>query len=572
MKGILAVVAVLPFVLCSCTIRVEAQNCGPIPFNPCALDWQCTSDSGWVVTKAELPGTPCPTVKFGPSDGTCQGSATTKFGSTAMCVPSSPPPPSHPLYKIGGRVSGLSPGNTVTLQDNGPTLTLTASNGPFEFSTDVAGYNVTVALQPAGQHCNVSNGHATASGTGVSNITVACATPPNIACDATGKNCVSEADICANVSNPLMNPPKVNGVTPAPAIGFVCIAGGLPPVYGGLGREATDPPLTPMSPDLVTNIASVSKTITAIAILQLLQKNGLTIHQKISPYLYPDWHQGQGPYVDKITFRELLTHTSGFGQTPNCGTADAYSDIEALVAGGVTPTDIGHPKYGNCNFALLRELMPALIQNPSPIASLPDGPTRAAQSSAAYISYVNANVFQPVGVPASTCAPPVGSNGVLSYSSPTKETPGNNWGDWSLTCGAGGWNLSANQIFSVINDLANGNALLTNAWKSQMFANCLGWDCVPGLRDDCPSPNVCKNGYLGASCESVAIWTYAGIFTTVTPVIPVVVVVNSPTPPPFAGWHVASNTPEAPDIIDLVECAYSKAFISGTSGVAHPCP
>ncbi len=556
MKGILAVVAIIPFVLGSCTIRVEAQ-CGTIPFNPCALDWKCTSDSGWVPTRAEPPGTPCPTVKAGPIDGICQGSAS-QFSSTAECVLS-------PAYKIGGTVSGLLPGNTVTLQDNN--LTLTVANGQFEFFTHIAGYSVTVSLQPSGQHCNVSNGSGTASGTGVSNITVVC---DITACDPTGKNCVSEANICANVSNYLMNPPMVNGITPSPAIGFVCIAGGAPPVYGGLGREATDPPLTLMSPDLVTNIASVSKTITAIAILQLLEKDGLTIHQKISKYIYPDWVQD--PSVSKITFRELLTHTSGFGQTPNCGNADAYSDIETLVAGGVTLTNIGKPKYGNCNFALLRELMPALIQNPSPIASSPDGPTRAAQSSAAYINYVNANVLQPVGVRASTCAPPVGSNGMLSYPSPTNETPGNNWGDWSLTCGAGGWNLSANQIFSVINDLANGNALLTNAEKSQMFAGCLGWDCVPGLRDDCPSPNVCKNGYLGANCESVAIWTYAGIFTTVSPVVPVVVVVNSPTPPPFAGWHVASNTPEAPDIIDLVECAYSQAFISGISGVTHPCP
>jgi CubicO group peptidase (beta-lactamase class C family) len=370
-----------------------------------------------------------------------------------------------------------------------------------------------------------------------------------------------------------MNPPMVNGVTPAPAIGFVCIAGGLPPVYGGMAREATDPPLTPMSPDMVTNIASVSKTITAIAILQLLVTDGLTINNNISPYIYPDWQQGQN--VSQLTFGELLTHTSGFGQSPNCGNGDAYSDVEALVAGGVILTNIGQVSYGNCNFALLRELMPALLgQSPTcfsffgPPQCFPYAAQRAEMSSTLYINYVNANVFQPVGVPASTCAPPAGSSGMLSYPSPTNGTPGNNWGDWSLTCGGGGWNLSANQIFSVINGLANGNALLTNSEKTApttgMFPNCLGWDCVTGLRGDCPSPNVCKNGYLGANCDSVAVWTYAGIFTTVTPVIPVVVVVNSPTPPPFAGYHVASNTPEAPDIIDLIANAYCQAAVSGT--------
>jgi hypothetical protein len=241
------------------------------------------------------------------------------------------------------------------------------------------------------------------------------------------------------------------------------------------------------------------------------------------------------------------------------------------VAAGTTPGTIGQPSYGNCNFALLRELMPALIMNPSPISALPDGQLRAAQSSAMYISFVNQRVLQPVGVPTSTCAPPIANNGMLSYPSPAGTTPGNNWGDWSLICGGGGWNLSANQIFSVINGLANGNTLLNTTWPALMFSNCLGWDCA--VRSDCPSPNnVCKNGYLPANNNSVGVWTYAGIFKNVSPVIPVVVVVNSPTPPPFQGWNVPANTKEAPDIIDLVECSYSQAFVKGTSGIAQPCP
>jgi hypothetical protein len=161
---------------------------------------------------------------------------------------------------------------------------------------------------------------------------------------------------------------------------------------------------------------------------------------------------------------------------------------------------------------------------------------------------------------------------MLSYPSPAGTTRGNNWGDWSLTCGGGGggWNLSANQILSVINDIANGNALLNSTSKTQKVTKCLGWDCA--VRPDCPSPNVCKNGYLPANNNSVAVWTYAGIFTAVSPALPVVAVVNSPTPPPFEGWNVPVGTNEAPDIIDLVECSYSRAFVRGASGIAWPCP
>ena len=86
------------------------------------------------------------------------------------------------------------------------------------------------------------------------------------------------------------------------------------PAYGGQARTSADPPALPMSPDLVTDIASVSKTMTAMAMLQLLAKDGLPINTKISPYIYSDWTQGAN--ISQLTFQELLTHSSGFGQLP----------------------------------------------------------------------------------------------------------------------------------------------------------------------------------------------------------------------------------------------------------------
>ena len=167
-------------------------------------------------------------------------------------------------------------------------------------------------------------------------------------------------------------------------------------MYGGQARTNANPPALPMTPDLVTDIASVSKTMTATAILQLLAKDGLPITAKISPYVYPDWTQGAN--INQLTFQELLAHTSGFGQLPGnaCGKDITYSALETIVAGGVTAADIGKPQYGNCNFALLRELVPAL--QGKPLTGYANGLARAQQSSAMYVSYMNANVFLPVGV------------------------------------------------------------------------------------------------------------------------------------------------------------------------------
>jgi hypothetical protein len=359
-------------------------------------------------------------------------------------------------------------------------------------------------------------------------------TPADItACDPQG--CISEAKLSANICGTLANH----------VVGYSCLVGGMRPGFGGQARTSTNAPNLAMTPDLVTDIASVSKTMTATGMLQMLAKAGLTIDTKISPYIYPDWTQG--PNINQLTFKELLTHSSGFGQTSICGSNIDYAGLKTVVANGVTASNIGAPSYGNCNFALLRELMPAV--SGQPLTSYPDGPVRAQQSSTLYINYMNANVFQPVGVPVSACKPPAGTNDILSYTNPAGTTSGTDWGDWSLQCGSGGWVLSANNIFSVINDLANGNTLLTSAEKKQMFTDCLGWDCA--VRNDCPNPYVCKNGDLNNGAGT-AVWTYAGVFKCN---VPVVVVVNSPLPSPYQTGD---------DIIGLVENAYNGAAVPGT--------
>jgi hypothetical protein len=355
------------------------------------------------------------------------------------------------------------------------------------------------------------------------------------ACDSQG--CISEAKLSANICGTLANH----------VVGYSCLVGGIRPGFGGQARTGSNPPSLAMSSDLVTDIASVSKTMTAVAILQLLAKAGQTIDTKISPYIYPDWKQGSN--ISQLTFKNLLTHSSGFAQLPQnaCGNDITYSALKTIVAGGVQASNIGQPSYGNCNFALLRELMPAL--SGQSLNHVPDGSQRAQKSSIQYINYMNTHVFQPVGVRASQCKPPSGSNDILSYTNPAGSTSGTDWGDWSLQCGSGGWVLSADDIFRVVNDIATGNTLLTSAERKQMLSNCLGWDCA--VRSDCPNPYACKNGDLNNG-GGIAVWTYAGILKCN---VPVVVVVNSPLPAPYQSGN---------DIIGLVENAFKGASVPGT--------
>jgi hypothetical protein len=80
---------------------------------------------------------------------------------------------------VGGAVSGLMPGASVTLQNNaGDNLTITADQA-FTFATSIApggGYNVTVLTQPVGESCVVANGAGTidSEGDDVTNVAVTC--------------------------------------------------------------------------------------------------------------------------------------------------------------------------------------------------------------------------------------------------------------------------------------------------------------------------------------------------------------------------------------------------------------
>jgi Beta-lactamase len=332
-----------------------------------------------------------------------------------------------------------------------------------------------------------SPGHAVRSLSGaLLLVLISCwpASANNVVCDNNG--CVNLNTFLANIAS------KLDGKV----AGYVMIVGNLPPVSGGRARRHVDRPDLDMSPDLTMNIASVSKTLTAVAILQLLTKNGLTPDAKILPYIYGDWIQG--PNINQITFRELLTHTSGLGQLDGCAGGTTYDAVKNLVKAGIVLkkhaqiysglTSFPRPAaYGNCNFALLRELMPALTnQN---VGSGNDT-QRAQNSMTFYITYMNQNVFAPLSIPARDCKPPPGTSQILSYPFTPATTPGDNWGDetadmnGSDTCGPGGWNLTAKNVFAVINDLATGNVLLTNNEKQQMNSLYLGWDNA--VRGDCP--------------------------------------------------------------------------------------
>jgi N-acetylneuraminic acid mutarotase len=123
------------------------------------------SGSGYAVTVASQPlGQTC-TVSNGA--GTVQSSNVTNIG--VVCVSN--------LYQVGGTLSGLLPGRSIVLQNNGGSSTVVSTNGAFVFAAPVAsaaGYSVTILTQPVGQTCSVAMGAGMVAGANVTSVAVAC--------------------------------------------------------------------------------------------------------------------------------------------------------------------------------------------------------------------------------------------------------------------------------------------------------------------------------------------------------------------------------------------------------------
>jgi alpha-tubulin suppressor-like RCC1 family protein len=114
------------------------------------------------------------------ADSTTQTCSTTNGSGTVgnsditnIAITCGPNPPG--TYIVGGTISGLS-GNIV-LEDKGTDSLPLRANGSFTFPTflsDGSDYRVTVATQPAGQICTVSNGTGIINGSNVTDVAVTC--------------------------------------------------------------------------------------------------------------------------------------------------------------------------------------------------------------------------------------------------------------------------------------------------------------------------------------------------------------------------------------------------------------
>ncbi len=116
------------------------------------------------------------------------------------------------------------------------------------------------------------------------------------------------------------------------------------PMWNGSSRR--DLPVANQSPTKEMNIASVSKTLTAVAVLRLLESRGLSIDSPIDPWLPPLWTRGPGVTsgLGGLTFEDVMKHKSGLNNNDGSRSYDYASLRSAIAAGDQRVHETSHTK------------------------------------------------------------------------------------------------------------------------------------------------------------------------------------------------------------------------------------
>jgi CubicO group peptidase (beta-lactamase class C family) len=315
------------------------------------------------------------------------------------------------------------------------------------------------------------------------------------------------------------------------------------PVYGLIWNWARTPADggKGWTADARMHIASVSKLMTAIGMVKALDAKSISYDAPIAPFLPAYWTKG--PKVDAITFRHLMTHSSGFSGSQ----ATDFTTMKNRVAAGVAAVP-GNTGYQNMNFGLCRILIPIVAGMMSRDATFPIAQDQIwdALTIQHYRNHIQANVFTPAGVSNVGFATVAG--GALAYRFPHSGLKGWDSGDLQTVSGAAGWRLSLNELLSVMDHFRRKGTIMSSQKAQQLLANGFGIDQIQGT----PAGNTYnKNGGWGTGAgeteQCVAFFLPDGL--------ELAAFVNSP---------IGTSTP-AGSLRGLVQSAYVASLSAPTS-------
>jgi len=225
----------------------------------------------------------------------------------------------------------------------------------------------------------------------------------------------------------------------------------------GLRRPTVDSsPAIELRPNASVQFASVSKPITAIALLRLLERKSISVD---SPF-YPHVAKVMGKIspaagIDAITFAQLLSHRSGFGF--GYARSTRLDSLRQLLQQPLVQAPGSARVYSNVNYAWVRTAIEAI-------------------SGQAYGDFVQREIFRPAGAGGMTLSIPA-SDAVFAFAVNDEQGAALAL-DFEDEAGPYGWYGTPDAMARVLDRIQQGS-YLTAELQTRMLAEGLGWTDAP---------------------------------------------------------------------------------------------
>ena len=180
------------------------------------------------------------------------------------------------------------------------------------------------------------------------------------------------------------------------------------------GYGVSNPDGTKMTPQTPIVIGSVSKSFTALAIMQLVEQGKIHLEDTVHSVL-PDFQLANKEESEKITIQHLLNHTSGLstydGQVAiSQGEQTIREHVRSLATIQLTSPVGQHYEYSNLNYSILGAVIEEVTKT-------------------SYKAYVNEFIFQPLEMNNSYADPnddnhntiALGYQTIFGFKMPTKQ-------------------------------------------------------------------------------------------------------------------------------------------------------
>ncbi|HEX2629696.1 MAG TPA: serine hydrolase domain-containing protein [Chitinophagaceae bacterium] len=242
--------------------------------------------------------------------------------------------------------------------------------------------------------------------------------------------------------------------------------------YKVLASDRKDAIGLPFTADTRMHIASLSKSITALAVAKLAEMKKLEWEDPIKKFLPSYWKLHPG--FESTTIRQLVIMQSGLNG-PLDAVTSGMDSLQRIMERGPDTSKVGKFNYQNTGYGLLRIIIAYAAGLKEYAGNILDDALPAVCAEQ-YVRFVNENIFAPAGILPAACRI-MENEPALYYPFPSGDAKGQltgsgtrSGGDLSLYAGGFGWYLSLHDAGQLLTALFYSKKILSAAVLDQLIS------------------------------------------------------------------------------------------------------